>query len=112
MPIWDTIYKNYQNGGLAWASLKDGLHPDFMEFIEYANFEIKNALDIGCGDGKYLLFLQKLGFQITGIDSSPTAISMAREAAFREWNPPMDNKLSTHKFHWRRCSLIHQNSVP
>ena len=80
MTIWDTIYKNYQSGGLAWASLKEGLHPAFIEFVEHANFEIKSALDIGCGDGKYLLFLQKAGFQVTGLDSSPTAISMAREA--------------------------------
>jgi SAM-dependent methyltransferase len=86
MNIWDTIYKNYQNGGLAWASLKDGLHPDFVEFVEHANFEIKNALDIGCGDGKYLLFLLKLGFQVTGLDSSPTAISMARKAAKNSGN--------------------------
>ena len=81
MTIWDAIYKNYQNGGPAWASIRDGLHPRFVEFVEQANFEIKNALDIGCGNGKYLLFLNKMGFQITGLDSSPTAISMATEAA-------------------------------
>ena len=81
MTIWDAIYKNYQSGGPAWATLKDGLHPSFIEFIEQADFEIKNALDIGCGNGKYLLFLNKLGFSITGLDSSPTAISMATGAA-------------------------------
>jgi SAM-dependent methyltransferase len=80
MTIWDAIYKNYQNGGPAWASIKEGLHPSFVEFMEQANFEIKNALDIGCGNGKYLLFLNKMGFRITGIDSSPTAISMSKEA--------------------------------
>jgi len=81
MTIWDTIYKNYQHGGQAWASLKDGLHPAFLDFIEHTNFEVKNALDIGCGNGKYLLFLNKIGFSITGLDSSPTAISMAKKAA-------------------------------
>ena len=80
MTIWDTIYKNYQGGGIAWASIKEGLHPDFVVFVEHASFEIKNALDIGCGNGKYLLFLQQLGFQVTGLDSSLTAISMAKEA--------------------------------
>jgi 2-polyprenyl-3-methyl-5-hydroxy-6-metoxy-1,4-benzoquinol methylase len=77
MTIWDKIYKDYQSGGPAWATLKDNLHPSFIEFIEQTDFEIKNALDIGCGDGKYLLFLRQKGFSITGLDSSPTAISMA-----------------------------------
>jgi 2-polyprenyl-3-methyl-5-hydroxy-6-metoxy-1,4-benzoquinol methylase len=81
MSVWDRIYKNYQRGGLAWASLKDGLHPTFIEFMEQADFEIKNALDIGCGEGKYLRFLMQRGFRITGLDSSPTAISMAKEIA-------------------------------
>jgi len=79
MTVWDTIYKKYQNGGLAWASLKEDLHPSFVEFVKRASFVSKNALDIGCGDGKYLLFLKRMGFQVTGLDSSPTAISMARE---------------------------------
>jgi SAM-dependent methyltransferase len=79
MTIWDKIYKNYQRGDPAWATLKEGLHPSFTEFIEQTDFEIKNALDIGCGDGRYLLFLRKKGFRITGLDSSPTAISMANK---------------------------------
>jgi len=79
MTVWEKIYKNYQKGGPAWATLKDGLHPSFVEFMEQTNFEIKNALDIGCGDGKYLLFLIKKGFKITGLDSSPTAISIAKK---------------------------------
>ena len=81
MNVWETIYKNYQNGGPAWASLKDSLHPDFLKFVEQADFELKNALDIGCGDGRYLMYLKQKGFYITGLDSSPTAISMAQKEA-------------------------------
>jgi SAM-dependent methyltransferase len=80
MSVWDTIYKNFQKGGPAWASLRDGLHPDFVGFVEHTDFEIKNVLDIGCGDGKYLLYLKEKGFKITGLDSSPTAIRMAQNA--------------------------------
>lgn len=79
MTVWDKIYKNYQRGGPAWATLNDGLHPSFIEFIEQTDFEIKNALDIGCGEGKYLLFLKERSFRITGLDSSPTAVSMAKQ---------------------------------
>jgi len=79
MTVWEKIYKNYQKGGPAWATLKDGLHSSFISFVEQTDFEIKNALDIGCGDGRYLLFLMEKGFKITGLDSSPTAISMAKK---------------------------------
>ena len=76
MSVWESIYKNYQNGGPAWASLKDSLHPDFLKFVEQSDFKIRSALDIGCGDGRYLMFLKQKGFSITGLDSSPTAISI------------------------------------
>jgi 2-polyprenyl-3-methyl-5-hydroxy-6-metoxy-1,4-benzoquinol methylase len=80
MTIWDSIYKNYQNGGPAWGTLTDDLHPDFLKFMEQTSFEGKNALDIGCGNGKYLQFLNTLGFAVTGLDSSATAIDMAKKA--------------------------------
>ncbi len=79
MTVWDTIYKDFQKGGPAWATLQGSLHPAFAEFIKQTEFELKNALDIGCGTGNYLLFLRQLGFRVTGLDSSPTAISMARQ---------------------------------
>lgn len=78
MTIWDGIYRSYLDGGPAWASLKDDLHPMFLEFIKGASFPRRNALDIGCGEGKYLSFLQTLGFQTTGLDSSTTAIALSR----------------------------------
>ncbi len=77
MTVWDDIYKNFQEGGSAWATLQESLHTGFVEFVKRTEFEFKNALDIGCGTGKYLLFLSQLGFRVTGLDSSPTVISMA-----------------------------------
>lgn len=79
MTIWDSIYKNYQNGGPAWGTLTDDMHPDFLEFLKKTTFETKKALDIGCGNGKYLQFLNTIGFEVTGLDSSSTAIAMAKE---------------------------------
>ena len=37
----------------------------------------ERVLDIGCGAGNHLLFLNKLGLDITGIDASPYMISLA-----------------------------------
>ncbi len=78
MTIWDNIYKNFEKHGTTWATLKDELHPSFLEFINTHSFSEKKALDIGCGEGKYLHLLQELGFEITGIDSSETAIQMTK----------------------------------
>ena len=80
MTIWDNIYKNYQKGGEAWASLADGIHPLFNQFLKNNNFEKKYIFDIGCGTGKYLKYLQALGFKTDGIDSSETSIEMSKKA--------------------------------
>ena len=37
------------------------------------------VLDVGCGPGRHLLWLQKRGFEVTGIDSSVGAVQVARE---------------------------------
>jgi SAM-dependent methyltransferase len=80
MTTWDKIYKDYQQGGEAWATLKEDLLPKFIDFINNNHFDNKNALDIGCGTGKYLIYLKKLGFDVSGIDSSETAIKITRDA--------------------------------
>lgn len=53
--IWDGIYQKYLADGEAWASLKEDIHPYFFSFMEKNIFSTKNALDIGCGNGKYLM---------------------------------------------------------
>ena len=39
----------------------------------------ERILDIGCGEGNHLLYLNSLGLDISGIDASPYMISRARE---------------------------------
>ena len=79
MTIWDDIYKNYQKGGKAWATLSEEIHPLFKQFLSQSNFELKHVLDIGCGTGKYLKLLQAGGFKTDGIDSSETAVEMTKK---------------------------------
>lgn len=80
MTIWDNIYKNYQKGGEAWATLSEEVHPLFKQFLAQSSFELKRAFDIGCGTGKYLTLLQAGGFKTDGIDSSETAVEMTKKA--------------------------------
>jgi len=39
------------------------------------------AIDLGCGAGNYAVWLAGLGFDMTGVDSSPAAIGIARRKA-------------------------------
>jgi SAM-dependent methyltransferase len=39
------------------------------------------VLDVGCGTGDNALFLAKRGFDVTGLDSAPTALASARAKA-------------------------------
>jgi len=86
MTVWDKIYQDYKNGGEEYATLRKGLIPEFLEFIKDNEFGSKTVLDIGCGNGKYLVFLKTLGFAVHGIDSSPTAVSMTKEALGEDKN--------------------------
>ena len=79
MTIWDNIYKNYQKGGKAWATLSEEIHPLFKEFLSQSNFELRFGLDIGCGTGKYLKILRAGGFKTDGIDSSETSVEMTKK---------------------------------
>ena len=86
MTVWDKIYQDYKNGGEEYATLRKGLIPEFLEFIKNNEFSNKTVLDIGCGNGKYLVFLKTLGFAVHGIDSSPTAVSMTKESLGEDKN--------------------------
>lgn len=76
MANWDAIYRDYKKGGEAWASLSDTIMPEFKKFLQESDFECKHVLDIGCGTGYYLAFLYENGFDVDGVDSSPTAVEM------------------------------------
>lgn len=42
------------------------------------------AVDFGCGTGNYAIYLARRGFDVTGVDISPTAIGIARQHAQEE----------------------------
>lgn len=75
-PVWDQIYKGYQKGGSAWATLEGGLEQHFKDFIERTKFTKRWAFDIGYGTGRYLQYLKLKGFKVFGVDSSSTAHQM------------------------------------
>lgn len=44
----------------------------------------KNALDLGCGTGTTAFILSQLGFKVTGVDVSETAIEMGNQLALQQ----------------------------
>lgn len=40
----------------------------------------RRVLDFGCGAGRSAVFLRRLGFEVTGVDISPSMIELARKA--------------------------------
>ena len=75
--IWDGIYKDYKEGGDAYATLGADMAPEFLKFIETIELSKKSALDIGFGTGRYMKVLRNRGFEVAGIDNSPTAHELA-----------------------------------
>jgi len=79
MTIWDNIYKNKKKEVDTWATPSERFYPLFERFLGQSDFEIKYALDIGCGIGKYLKTLQSKGFKTDGVDSSKIAVEMTKK---------------------------------
>jgi SAM-dependent methyltransferase len=50
--------------------------PELMEFIQ--NNQPGRAIDLGCGTGTNIITLAKNGWQVTGVDFAPHAVSIAR----------------------------------
>ncbi len=54
---------------------------ELKELIEKQKIKPCRAIDLGCGTGNYALYLAERGFEMTGVDNSPSAIKIARENA-------------------------------
>lgn len=58
-----------------------GTHPELAELVESGRIEPGRAVDLGCGTGREAIYLAGKGFEVTGVDISPTAIRMAKQDA-------------------------------
>lgn len=82
--------RRLKSGQVAWdpgAYETFDMLPLLQEFLAISGFEpaTSKMLDLGCGTGALAVFLAKQGFDVLGVDISPTAIEEARwQAAARE----------------------------
>ena len=52
-----------------------------VELVDSGKVKPCKTIDLGCGTGNYAIYLASAGFDVTGIDISPTAIKIAKENA-------------------------------
>lgn len=45
----------------------------------FQDHEVRRILDLGCGDGRHLVYFARRGFEMHGLDKAPTAIRLAEE---------------------------------
>ncbi|MHC4255655.1 MAG: class I SAM-dependent methyltransferase, partial [Planctomycetota bacterium] len=75
----DEVYKNMSLDKIPWNIQTP---PELLvQLIESGKIQPCRAIDLGCGAGNYAIYLAQIGFDVTGIDFSPTAIKIAQENA-------------------------------
>ncbi len=73
---WDKFYSDRTR---PIPFFNNAVDESLIEFIDKGIFNVGNALDIGCGNGRNTKYLSKCGFNATGIDISVESINWARE---------------------------------
>ena len=75
----DRIYRDIPLDAIPWYS---GTPPDaLVALVTSGSVRPCTTIDLGCGAGNYTIWLAGLGFDVTGVDSSPTAIRIAEKNA-------------------------------
>lgn len=74
--------KIYEKPGAIWTRTKPP--QELIELIESGKIKPCKALDIGCGEGFYSIYLALKGFDVIGIDLSEKAIQYAKENAAKQ----------------------------
>lgn len=77
----DRIYQKLPLDKIPWNSETP---PDILvDLVQTGKVRPCRTIDLGCGAGNYAIYLGGHGFEVTGVDSSPTALSIAQKNAQR-----------------------------
>lgn len=77
---WDEILRSREHAG-RWLQPYEELLP-FIRLMRERG--VRRVHDLGCGPGRHLVLLARAGFEVSGSDSSPSAIAAAAERLRRE----------------------------
>ena len=71
----DKIYREIPPDDIPWNIVEP---PEMMvSLVRSGGISPCKAIDLGCGLGNYAIWMAEQGFEMTGIDISPTAVGMA-----------------------------------
>ena len=76
MPDWDEVYRR---GTPSWETGRPA--DELVRVVEEGLLRPGRVLELGCGTGADALWLARQGFEVTAVDSSPTALERARTRA-------------------------------
>lgn len=81
--LYEPLYRVVEliNVPVSWVF---GSKPELVGLVESGRISHGRVIDLGCGAGLEAICLAKNGFDVTGVDFSPTAIMMARQRAESE----------------------------
>jgi len=78
----DTIYQRMPLDRIPWNI--ETPPEALVELVTSGKVNPCRTIDLGCGAGNYAIYLAGMGFDVTGVDGSLTAIAIARESAERK----------------------------
>lgn len=79
MTFWDFIHRQGKQEQKIRTIEHESYFPFLKKFLEQSEFNVKSALDLGCGEGQALKMLRSFGFKADGIDSSEVAVELAKK---------------------------------
>jgi SAM-dependent methyltransferase len=78
----DKIYRESPLNKIPW--IYETPPDSLVDLINRGEIKPCKAVDFGCGAGNYAIYLANEGFDMTGIDISPSAISIAKKRAIEK----------------------------
>ena len=75
---WETAYRKRPSG--EYEPHQDSLKLNGL----FQEHNVNRILDLGCGDGRHLVYFAKHGYSIYGVDSAPTALCLAKKWLSKE----------------------------
>jgi SAM-dependent methyltransferase len=78
----DNIYQDVPLEEIPWNV--EAPPQALADLVESRRVSPCKTIDLGCGAGNYAIYLATRGFDVTGVDSSPTAVHIAKQNAQRK----------------------------
>lgn len=124
--LWGRFYlDHFEKGATSYSTRRDDGCLQELRIADYYRTELPegevralqhvkgHVLDVGCGVGASILWLQKQGIRVTGIDISPGAVEVARRRGARDarvmsvWDlPQIEERFDTVIFIGNNTGLV------